>query len=125
MSGWIGVDLDGTLAYYDKWCGAETIGPPIPLMLERVKNWISQGIEVRIFTARIDGAITKTAKELIKHNQEFKTFEDVEFVKQVIEQWCLKYIGRVIPITNSKDLEMIELWDDRCVRVEKNTGRIL
>ena len=24
INGWIGVDLDGTLAYYDKWIGART-----------------------------------------------------------------------------------------------------
>lgn len=32
MSGWIGVDLDGMLAYYDGWSNG-TIGEPIPLML--------------------------------------------------------------------------------------------
>ena len=35
--GWIGVDLDGTLAMYDQWAGAGHIGEPIPLMVERVK----------------------------------------------------------------------------------------
>ena len=37
-SGWIGVDLDGTLAEYHGWKGSEHIGPPIPLMVERVKS---------------------------------------------------------------------------------------
>ena len=32
-NGWIGVDLDGTLAYCDQWRGAPHIGEPIPLML--------------------------------------------------------------------------------------------
>ena len=32
MSGWIGVDLDGTLAFYDMWRGMEHIGKPIPAM---------------------------------------------------------------------------------------------
>jgi hypothetical protein len=28
-----------------------------------------------------------------------------------------------LPVTNVKDFSLIELWDDRCVRVEPNTGR--
>ena len=30
MSGWIGVDLDGTLARYDGWRGIDHIGEPMP-----------------------------------------------------------------------------------------------
>ena len=52
QSGWIGVDLDGTLAKYGSWNGGQ-IGDPIPLMVERVKQWIAEGVEVRIFTARV------------------------------------------------------------------------
>ncbi len=52
MSGWIGVDLDGTLAHYDGWAGPESIGEPIPLMMARVREWLALGREVRIFTAR-------------------------------------------------------------------------
>lgn len=32
-SGWIGVDLDGTLAVYDEWRGVSHIGAPVPAML--------------------------------------------------------------------------------------------
>ena len=53
-NGWIGVDLDGTLAYYDQWRGALHIGEPIPVMLERVKRWLDEGKDVRIFTARVN-----------------------------------------------------------------------
>jgi hypothetical protein len=35
MNGWIGVDLDGTLAFYDEWIGPEHIGAPIPGMVDR------------------------------------------------------------------------------------------
>src|SRR5690349_18780615 len=52
MSGWIGVDLDGTLAEYHGWKGVEHIGPPIPEMVARVKQWLAEGRDVRIFTAR-------------------------------------------------------------------------
>jgi hypothetical protein len=53
MENWIGVDLDGTLAHYDGWDGWNVIGPPIPLMLERVKLWLDQGKDVRIITAHM------------------------------------------------------------------------
>lgn len=102
MSGWIGVDLDGTLAHYEGY-DAGRIGKPVEPMLERVKKWIAQGIEVRIVTARADAE------------------EDVAR----IEDW-LESVG--IPglaVTNQKDYRMIELWDDRAVSVEMNTGRIL
>ena len=36
--GWIAVDLDGTLAYYDVWRGEEHIGSPISDMFFRVKK---------------------------------------------------------------------------------------
>ena len=42
-SGWVGVDLDGTLAQYDGWKGVDHIGDPVPKMLERVRNWLADG----------------------------------------------------------------------------------
>ena len=38
MKGWIGVDLDGTLAMYDGWVGVSHIGEPVPAMLQRVRR---------------------------------------------------------------------------------------
>jgi hypothetical protein len=99
--GWIAVDLDGTLAEYGKWKGIEHIGDPVPLMLARVKRWLSEGKQVKIFTARAN------AQEAIPY----------------IQKWCRKHIGQVLPITATKDYGMIELWDDRCVQVVANTGR--
>lgn len=54
--GWIGVDLDGTLAHYDEWRGVSHVGEPVPLMLERVRRWLGEGREVRILTARVSGS---------------------------------------------------------------------
>ena len=51
--GWIGVDLDGTLAEYDGWVGPQHIGKPVPLMVDRVKRMLDYGEDVRIFTARV------------------------------------------------------------------------
>lgn len=102
MSGWIGVDLDGTLAMYDGWNGPEHIGDPIVPMVARVKRWRAAGREVKIFTARVHG--------------------DEPAVLAVIEEWCLTHVGEVLPVTNKKDYGMIELWDDRAVQVHPNTG---
>jgi hypothetical protein len=104
--GWIAVDLDGTLAYYDGWRGPEHIGEPIMPMVERVKAWLAEGIEVRIFTARVsDEAGTRAGF--------------------AIADWCEKHIGQVLPVTNVKDYGMVELWDDRAITVEQNTGRMI
>ena len=98
--GWIGVDLDGTLAEYDGWKGADHIGRPVKKMLERVLDWKNAGKDVRIFTARA------SVPEQIPP----------------IDEWCRKHIGQTLPVTNIKDFAMIELWDDRCVQVVPNTG---
>lgn len=115
VHGWIGVDLDGTLAMYDKWRGIEHIGDPIPAMVTRVKRWLDDGNEVRIFTARVTDA----------DERDERVISDSPQTRHHIEQWCLKHIGIILPITNVKDFGMAELWDDRAVQVEANTGRML
>jgi hypothetical protein len=105
-AGWIGVDLDGTLAHYDGWQGCDHIGAPIAAMVERVKDWLSRGQDVRIFTARVSGNEDEAAD-----------------AKICIEKWCEEHLGEVLPVTCSKDYSMIELWDDRCVQLVPNTGR--
>lgn len=102
--GWIGVDLDGTLAEYAEWQGPEHIGAPIPLMVERVKQWLREGREVRIVTARVSDPEQEMAARL------------------PIEIWCNQHLGRILPVTCRKDYGMIELWDDRAVAVVPNTG---
>lgn len=103
--GWIGVDLDGTLAVDDGWRGVHHIGQPVPAMVDRVRGWLAEGIEVRILTARV--AVPSQRDESLV----------------VIAQWCCTHLGEALPITAEKDPLMIELWDDRAVQVEKNTGR--
>ncbi len=77
MNGWIGVDLDGTLAQYDGWKGPDNIGDPIPLMVGRVKEWLEAGHEVRVFTARVshDGTAHREAGGITKTN-----LEDCRFI---------------------------------------------
>lgn len=112
-SGWIGVDLDGTLAKYDGWKGIDAIGDPIAPMVERVKAWLREGRTVKIFTARVWGHGTRLPDGTVQD------------VLTPIRKWCETNIGQVLEITNVKDFEMVELWDDRAIRVETNTGRVI
>lgn len=104
--GWIGVDLDGTLAAYSSWQGELTIGAPVPKMVERVKVWLAAGREVRIFTARVYEAPGR----------------DINPIRAAIQNWCFEHVGAFLPVTNVKDYQMIELWDDRAVQVIANSG---
>ncbi len=109
--GWIGVDLDGTLAEYTGWKGVDHIGDPIPKMVERVKRWLDEDRAVRIFTARVHG-----------HGLPIIGTDECVDVLTPIREWCEKHIGAVLPVTNIKDFGMVELWDDRAVQVIPNTG---
>lgn len=106
MSGWIGVDLDGTLAFYDSWRGIDHIGAPIPLMLQRVKDWVAQDTEVRIFTARV---------AIADHIEQARCIS-------VIQDWLESHGLPRLRVTNIKDFGMIVLYDDRAIQVQENTG---
>lgn len=100
MSGWIGVDFDGTL------CKDES-DKPVRSMVRRIKTWLKRGIEVRILTARV-----ATVNPPLHRAQ----------MRQEVEEWCLKHIGVRLMVTPEKDYQMLELWDDRAITVQKNTG---
>ena len=101
-SQWIGVDLDGTLAEAEPWKGFEHIGKPVPMMMKRLKVWLEMGYRVKIVTARA---------------------QNPELAVPPIREWLAKHGLPELEITNAKDMDMIELWDDRCVQVIQNTGR--
>lgn len=115
--GWIGVDLDGTLAFYVKWVNWDVIGSPVPLMLERVKGWLAEGREVRIFTARVsfENDICKASGKPFTRQQ----------VAEVIQDWLEKNGLPRLQVTHEKDFNMIELWDDRAIQVIPNTGQTI
>ena len=98
---WIGVDLDGTLAIAEPWQGFQHIGKPVPTMLKRVRIWLEMGYKVKIVTARA---------------------ADPEEAIPPIKAWLKANDLPDLEITNGKDMDMIELWDDRCVQVIPNTG---
>lgn len=100
---WFGVDLDGTLAVWDESASLDRIGPPVPAMADQVRRMVSSGIRVKIFTARAcDPEQIPRIRAWLKQNR----LPDLE-------------------ITNVKDYYMERLYDDRAIRVERNTGRII
>ncbi|PIE61697.1 MAG: hypothetical protein CSA29_01995 [Desulfobacterales bacterium] len=100
---WFGVDLDGTLAVWDSTSSMGCIGPPVPAMVLYVRRMVASGIRVKIFTARAG---------------------DPDQIPK-IRAWLLENGLPDLEITNVKDYLMERLYDDRAIRVERNTGRIL
>lgn len=122
--GWIGVDFDGTISKYDGWKGSTHTGEPIELMAERVRKWIAEGREVRIFTARIsplDGCFRAGDGKQFPFPKTAREKEAVEAAIAIME-WTKKHFGAYLPVTNVKDYEMHQLWDDRAIQVITNTG---
>lgn len=109
VKGWIGVDFDGTLAYYDKWRGDLIFGEPIRPMVKKIKQALNLGYEVRIFTARVSGLGEVDKLEIISK----------------LHEWLEKCGLPPLIVTNVKDFQMIELWDDRAVQVDHNTGEFV
>lgn len=107
-TGWIGVDLDKTLAVYDN--DISKVGAPIKPMVDRVNRWIAEGKSVKIFTARVYTVGDPIGNK--KRDQQL----------QLIRDWCQEVFGKELPITCQKDPQMVELWDDRAVSVAPNTG---
>jgi hypothetical protein len=101
--GWIGVDLDGTLAYHAANSPMIRIGEPVPLMVKRVKTMIEKGHRVKIFTAR-----AQDSDQIL-----------------LIRKWLKKNDLPALEITNIKDYNMLKLFDDRAVQVERNTGKLV
>lgn len=107
MGGWVGVDLDGTLArYYDWESGVKFIGDPVPEIEKIVRGLVANGVRIKIFTARVG-----------KGN-------DIEVQTKLIHAWLREWDFPIFEITCAKDYEMITCIDDRCIAVETNTGLI-
>lgn len=100
---WTGVDLDGVLAEYHGFKTDVDIGRPIPAMVNRVKMWIRGGRLIKVFTARASSP--RAAK--------------------AIRDWLVNNGLPPLEITDRKDHDMVDFYDDRAHRVETNTGRLL
>ena len=100
---WYGVDLDGTLAVWNDNSTLDRIGAPVHVMVDMVRSMVDNGIRVKIFTAR--------------------ACDPAQIPK--IRAWMSRHGLPDLEITNVKDYYMERLYDDRAIRVERNTGRIL
>ena len=109
MKPWIAVDLDGTLAVHNGQQGHDNIGDPVPVMVERIKEWLTEGLQVKIFTARV------------AHGK-----AEAEQAKYYITKWLTEVAGLPeLEVTCVKNYAMVELYDDRAVQVEFNTGKLI
>lgn len=131
MKGWIGVDFDGTLSEYNGWVSADHCGAPIAPMVERVKRWLAEGRQIRVFTARCwpfyrpvlpgESLMNLLAEGDFDHDEFIRAQQAAQAIL-AIRAWCKEHIGVELPVTCVKDYGMEELWDDRAVAVEPNTG---
>lgn len=110
----LATELSGACHDWLDWVNETHIGEPVPAMAFRVRKWLADGKDVRIFTARVfDGYTIMGNKARISADE----------IRSNIQDWTEKHFGVRLPVTCTKDYAMIELWDDRAVQVEANTGR--
>jgi len=101
---WLGVGLDGVLAERTDAGLTGEIGPPIPNMVARVRDWVKyKRIKVRVLTPR---ASTEAGAEEVRAWLDSNRLSYLEF-------------------TSAKDLHMVEFWDDRAVQVISNLGVVV
>lgn len=112
--GWIGFDLDGTLAKAPDG-GLHSIGDPIQPMVDLCKGFLADGWEIRIVTARASPPFLDPNGDRVTGSVMIKEVQD----------WTEKHLGARLPVTCSKDYRMIRLYDDRAIQVEFNTGKIV
>jgi hypothetical protein len=126
--GWIGFDFDGTLAEWGEGTSNPgdvcRIGKPILPMVLRLRQHVTQGDEVKIFTARVGPATDQEC--WVNSRQRCPTLWDwQEWQTQMIHDWMVEHVGYTLPITATKDFHMYLLYDDRCKQVVSNTGAVV
>lgn len=100
------VDLDRTLATYDRWRGETHIGAPIPAMIARIKEHAAKGHVVEVFTARMSDPDPVNR----------------EVIAKAIGDWTEEHIGIRLNATCMKDYAVIAIYDDLAVQVRGNKG---
>lgn len=101
--GFIGFDLDGTLAEYFEW-GDGKIGKPIERNVSLLRYLIKNRYNVKIFTARV--------------------CQDNSQIPE-IHRWLEENNLPKLEITATKDYKMSYMIDDRAIQVVRNTGLTL
>ena len=102
------VDFDGTLMDQPSSFDPKTVGLPIWRMVNRVRDMLSSGKKVCIFSASVTPGSKKESKKRVK----------------LINEFCIRYFGRELPIANVKSSNMVRIWDNKAIHVQKNTGCI-
>lgn len=117
---WEGVDFDGTLATYKGYSpDGPNLGEPIWPMVDTVRRMLVAGKTVKIMTARV------APHKINFHIPNGGPVWDVEEHRRAIEDWCEKYLGQRLEVTHEKNFEMVRLWDDRAITIEKDVGAVL
>jgi hypothetical protein len=135
--GWIGVDLDGTMFTYTDWVGWNVFGEPIKPMIDRVLLWLASGVMVKVVTARVGSPIfildagSSILKGPYPNEAKINTchvtgepFSDVMMIAAIQDHLAKHGIPR-LQVQCYKDVNMIELWDDRAIQVIANKGTTL
>ena len=133
--GWYGFDLDGTLAVYDGWHGIDHIGAPVAKTVRLMKRMHEDGLRVKILTARVSPRTNPEtmANPYLENHWCIESPDDMPWAlnpkvwtaREFVQDWCWRVLGFVPEITHEKDHLMLNLFDDRVVQVEPNTGWIL
>ena len=108
------VDFDKTLAKFE-WEGDDKydpgkVGEPIPKMVDRVRGWLAQGYEVVILTARVWSGHEPS---------------EIAISRKAIEEFCMENFGQKLEVTSEKSPHIDFIYDDKAIRVEANTGRLI
>ena len=98
--GWVAMDLDGVLAHSEGEFDPDSVGEPIPEMVQLAQDLKNSGRTVKILTAR--AADPKNIS--------------------VVEDWLAENGLGDTEVTNEKDPGMMVLFDDKAVEVAKNEG---
>jgi len=119
-SGWIGVDLDGTLARVDYGKVYDgSIGEPIQDMVEFVRLLNPRLVDFRVFTARVASPLQRWQG----YDFPCEAYA-IRYQRMLIEAWCLEHIGCVLPVTATKDHQCVAIIDDRAISAPHNFERL-
>lgn len=97
--GWVGFDLDGTLAeadFHEPYVPT-FIGRPIPSVVALARYVLSLDVTVKVFTARVAPPIDMVEKREVLH---------------AISDWTKEHIGVALTATATKDRGCLAIVDD-------------
>jgi len=110
---YIYVDFDDTLCR-GPFKSIIQCGEPVEGMCAKIKKVLEHGkYGIKVFSARFDSTKSKT---------------ETNMAVKVVQAWLYKQFGlqaSQIQCTANKGMDCVEIWDNRAVGVEDETGRLL